>query len=112
MLLAASPGRRAGTDGPRSVRWIGPGLYLPILHGKKISASCANAGSLHGSLEIQWSDFDLNPFKRVVKPFPIIPCHTNTIGERASWLIQAIQIGSVAFTVPPGSVTYTGAVSE
>ena len=84
--------------------------YQYYMEKKSAPCSCENAGFLHGSLEIQWSDFDLNPFKRVVIPLPIIPCHTNTIGERASWVIPAIQIGSVAFTVPPGSVTYNGAV--
>ena len=73
-------------------------------------AYSVNAGSLQRSLEIHWSYFDLNPFKRVVMPLPMVPYHAITMGPRASWVISAIQIGVVACFVPPRSVKLTGTV--
>ena len=62
------------------------------------------------SSEVNRPDLHLGAFGGVFVSFPVVPVHTVSDRRVLTVVVQAVQVGVVAGTVPPGAFVHFGAV--
>ena len=80
-------------------KWV---IQLSYLNDHCESSRYKHWKPLFVGLEVEWFEFHFSSFSGIVISLPVIPVHTISTWRVSTAMIEAVQVGKMTATVPPG----------
>ena len=90
-------------------KWV---IQLSYLNDHCESSRYKHWKPLFVGLEVEWFEFHFSSFSGIVISLPVIPVHTISKWRVASAMIEAVQVGRMAGSEPPGPLKACSTVTR